>query len=103
MAEAAEKRQQDNVNRGVKVNLRGGSIRHLATGRDTGVPNEQVNQLFPLPFKDISSSSFLAYQDGEALRRKQEQREILERRAEEADRQDRAQGGTGGGMRWQVG
>jgi len=59
MAEAAEKRQQDNVNRGVK--------------------------------------------DGEALRRKQEQREILERRAEEADRQDRAQGGTGGGMRWQVG
>ena len=43
MAEAAEKRQQDNVNRGVKVNLRGGSIRHLATGRDTGVPNEQVN------------------------------------------------------------
>ena len=40
---------------------------------------------------------------GEALRKKQEQREILERRAEEADRLDRAQGGTGGGMRWQVG
>jgi len=59
LAEAAEKRQADNINRGVK--------------------------------------------DGEALRKKQEQREILERRAEEADRLDRAQGGTGGGMRWQVG
>lgn len=59
LAEAAERRQQDNVNRGVK--------------------------------------------DGDALRRKQEQREIIEKRAEEADRLDRAQGGTGGGMRWQVG
>ena len=40
MAEAAEKRQQDNINRGVKVNLRGRLLLHLDTGRETGVPNK---------------------------------------------------------------